>query len=113
MSSHPHPHPHRHPGLSAEARDVHAAATPIDLHADTTKLMSRGYDFYQRHDPPWPVRSFFGHVDLPRMKEGNHRAQFFGMWTFPKPEGGGNVVVSYPFLLAPDTSDPPQPDAAP
>lgn len=34
-------------------------------------------------------------------------------WVFPKPEGGGNVVVSYPFLLAPDTSDPPQPDAAP
>jgi membrane dipeptidase len=78
----------RDPQLSDEARDVHAAATPIDLHADTTKLMSRGYDFYQRHDPPWPVRSFFGHVDLPRMREGNHRAQFFGMWTFPKPERG-------------------------
>ncbi|MBL9009415.1 MAG: dipeptidase [Myxococcales bacterium] len=88
--SHPHPHPHSHrgSGLSDEARAVHAAAIPIDLHADTTKLMSRGYDFYQRHDPPWPVRSFFGHVDLPRMREGNHRAQFFGMWTFPKPERG-------------------------
>ncbi|HNN97629.1 MAG TPA: dipeptidase [Pseudomonadota bacterium] len=76
------------PVLSEEARAVHAAATPIDLHADTTKLMSRGYDFYRRHDPPWPVRSFFGHVDLPRMREGNQAAQFFGMWTFPKPESG-------------------------
>lgn len=79
--------------LSEEARAVHAAATPIDLHADTTKLMSRGYDFYRRHDPPWPVRSFFGHVDLPRMREGNQAAQFFGMWTFPKPESGCSADV--------------------
>src|SRR5690242_2869338 len=74
--------------VSAEARAVHDAATPIDLHADTTKLISRGYDFYKRHDTPWPIRSFFGHVDLPRMREGQLRGQFFGMWTFPKPELG-------------------------
>ncbi len=76
------------PPLSDEARAVHAAATPIDLHADTPKLMARGYDFARRHDPAWPVRSFCGHVDLPRMREGNQRGQFFTMWTFPKPESG-------------------------
>lgn len=74
--------------ISAEALAVHEAATPIDLHADTTKLISRGYDFYKRHSTPWPLRSFGGHVDLPRMREGNLRGQFFGMWTFPKPEWG-------------------------
>ncbi|MBK8236072.1 MAG: AgmX/PglI C-terminal domain-containing protein [Deltaproteobacteria bacterium] len=33
-------------------------------------------------------------------------------WVFPKPEGGGNVVVTYPFLLEPETSAPPAPAAA-
>src|SRR5262249_30202513 len=47
-----------------------------------------GYDFYKRHSPPWPLRQFVGHVDLPRMREGNLRAQFFAMWTFPHPERG-------------------------
>lgn len=74
--------------LSTEARAVHAAATPIDLHADTPKLLSRGYDFARRHDTSWPVSAFAGHVDLPRMQEGNQRGQFFTMWTFPKPEAG-------------------------
>jgi membrane dipeptidase len=74
--------------LSDEATAVHRAATPVDLHADTTKLMSRGYDFYKRHQPVWPLRNFGGHLDLPRMREGNLRGQFFGMWTFPKPESG-------------------------
>ena len=74
--------------LSAEARAVHDAATPVDLHADTPKLMSRGYDLAKRHAPAWPLSSFGGHVDLPRMREGNLLAQFFGLWTFPIPERG-------------------------
>jgi membrane dipeptidase len=74
--------------LSAEAHAVHEAATPIDLHADTTKFLARGYDFYKRHRFPWPLRHYAGHVDLPRMREGNLRGQFFGMWTWPKPQSG-------------------------
>jgi membrane dipeptidase len=74
--------------LSEEARAVHAAATPIDLHADTPKLMSRGYDVARRHELRWPVSRYGGHVDLPRMRDGNLRAQFFGLWTFPLPERG-------------------------
>lgn len=67
---------------------MHTAATPIDLHADTIKLMSRGYDVFSRHQPAWPVRNYGGHLDVPRMREGNQAAQFFGIWTFPKPESG-------------------------
>ena len=37
--------------LSDEARAVHAASTPIDLHTDTIKFISRGYDFLAEHDP--------------------------------------------------------------
>lgn len=74
--------------LSREARAVHDAATPIDLHADTTKFLSRGYDFYKRHRTPWPLRRYGGHLDLPRMREGNLCGQFFSIWTFPKPEKG-------------------------
>lgn len=76
------------PVLSAEALAVHAAATPIDLHSDTTKFIARGYDIWKRHDPSWFVRGIGGHVDVPRMKQGNLCGQFFSMWTFPKPEAG-------------------------
>ena len=74
--------------ISDEARAVHAAATPIDLHADTPKLMSRGYDLGARHEAMWPLSSYGGHVDLPRMREGGLAAQWFGMWTFPHPRRG-------------------------
>lgn len=74
--------------LSDEARAVHEAAIVIDLHADTPKLMSRGYDFFRRHDPGWTLRRIGHHVDAPRMREGNLRAQFFTFWTFPYPERG-------------------------
>jgi membrane dipeptidase len=74
--------------VSAEAQAVHRAATPIDLHADTAKFLARGYDLWKRHDPGWLVRGVGGHVDLPRMKEGNLCGQFFSMWTFPMPEAG-------------------------
>ena len=74
--------------VSAEAQAVHAAALPIDLHADTTKFIARGYDFFARHQPSWVTQRVGGHVDLPRMREGNLHGQFFGLWTFPKPEAG-------------------------
>lgn len=76
------------PAISDEARAVHDAAIIVDLHADTPKLMSRGYDLGRRHDPSWAVRRIGGHVDLPRMREGGLKAQFFTFWTFPHPERG-------------------------
>lgn len=79
--------------VSNEAREVHAAATIVDLHADTAKLVARGYDIYKRHRTPWPLRRYGGHVDLPRLQGGNMAAQFFGLWTFPLPERGCNREV--------------------
>ena len=32
---------------------------------------------------------------------GNCIAQAVKRWTFPKPEGGGSVIVTYPFVLEP------------
>ena len=74
--------------VSDEAAAVHGSATPIDLHIDTIKFISRGYDFLSEHQPSWLVWGFGGHVDLPRMKAGNMAGLFFGLWTFPKPEVG-------------------------
>ncbi|SNY79621.1 membrane dipeptidase [Nocardia amikacinitolerans] len=74
--------------VSTEAKQVHDSATVIDLHADTPKLISRGYDFAVRHRPRWPISRYVGHVDLPRMREGGLAAQWFGMWTAPYPRRG-------------------------
>lgn len=73
-----------------EARALHDEVIVIDLHADTPKLMHRlGYDIAERHEPRKPRQmSYFGHVDLPRMREGGVAAQVFGMWTWPYPTRG-------------------------
>lgn len=54
------------PGVSAQARALHASAFVADMHADT--LMLRG---------DLTVRSRTGHVDLPRLQEGGVALQFF------------------------------------
>lgn len=73
-----------------EARQLHDEIVVFDLHADTPKLMHRlGYDIAARHERRRPRQaSYFGHVDLPRMREGGLAAQVFGLWTFPYPERG-------------------------
>jgi membrane dipeptidase len=73
-----------------EARALHAECHVLDLHADTAKLMDKlGYDLAQRHDRPMPRRvNVFGHVDLPRLREGGVAGQFFSFWTTPYPERG-------------------------
>jgi membrane dipeptidase len=70
------------------ARALHDEVCAVDLHADTPKLMEKaGFDISLRH-APMPRGAFVRHVDLPRMREGGLAAQFFGLWTFPKPERG-------------------------
>jgi membrane dipeptidase len=73
-----------------EARLLHDEVLVLDLHADTAKLMHRlGYDIAERHERRRPRQvSYFGHVDLPRMREGGVGAQVFGMWTWPYPQRG-------------------------
>src|SRR6185295_11690770 len=55
-----------------EARALHAEVHVLDLHADTAKLMDKlGYDLAARHERPMPTGvNVFGHVDLPRMRDG-------------------------------------------
>lgn len=76
------------PPISAEARAVHDAALVVDLHADTPKLMARGFDIARRHRALPLLGRLAGHLDLPRMREGGLKAQFFTCWTFPHPERG-------------------------
>jgi membrane dipeptidase len=42
-----------------------------------------GYDLLVRHTPPLPKKALFGHVDLPRMRDGGVGAQFFGLVSLP------------------------------
>jgi len=73
-----------------EARALHAEYCVLDLHADTAKLMDKlGYDLALRHERPMPaLANVFGHVDLPRMRDGGVAGQFFSFWTAPYPERG-------------------------
>ena len=56
-----------------EARALHGEYPVLDLHADTAKLMDKlGYDLAARHDRPMPRSiNVFGHVDIPRLREGS------------------------------------------
>jgi len=79
-----------------EAKALHDEVHVLDLHADTAKLMDKlGYDLALRHDRPMPTRiNVFGHVDLPRMREGGVAGQFFSFWTTPYPERGCAKAVT-------------------
>jgi membrane dipeptidase len=69
---------------SNEARALHKAYPPIDLHADTL-LWSRwfGYDLHTRHEPPLWRAALGGHIDVPRMRDGGMGAQFFSLVSLP------------------------------
>ncbi|HEU4731184.1 MAG TPA: membrane dipeptidase [Kofleriaceae bacterium] len=73
-----------------EALALHAECCVLDLHADTAKLMDKlGYDLVARHERPMPrMANVFGHVDVPRMRDGGVAGQFFSFWTAPYPERG-------------------------
>ena len=73
-----------------EARALHDEICVLDLHADTAKLMDKlGYDLAVRHERVLPrLINAFGHVDLPRLREGGVAGQFFSFWTAPTPERG-------------------------
>ncbi len=79
-----------------EARAFHAEVHVLDLHADTAKLMDKlGYDLAARHERPMPKAiNVFGHVDLPRMRDGGMAGQFFSFWTTPYPERGCAKAVT-------------------
>lgn len=69
---------------SPEAMALHAEHPPVDLHADTL-MWTRwiGYDLHARHEPPLPRAALGGHVDVPRMRDADMAAQFFGLVSLP------------------------------
>ena len=56
----------------AAARKLMAEAVGIDSHIDTIQRVMMGDDLGKRHDA--------GHVDLPRLREGEMYAPFFALW---------------------------------
>jgi membrane dipeptidase len=56
----------------AEARKLMATAVGIDSHIDTIQRVMLGEDLSKRQDR--------GHVDLPRLREGEMHAPFFALW---------------------------------
>ena len=56
----------------AAARKLMAEAVGIDSHIDTIQRVMMGDDLGKRHDT--------GHVDLPRLREGEMHAAFFALW---------------------------------
>jgi membrane dipeptidase len=59
-------------GDVAAARKLMAEAVGIDSHIDTIQRVMMGDDLCKRHDA--------GHVDLPRLREGEMHAPFFALW---------------------------------
>lgn len=75
--------------ISQAALALHRSSIVLDLHADTLIPMRVvGYTIARRHRPGIPGTVGFFHCDLPRMRQGGVTAQFFGLVTFPYPEGG-------------------------
>lgn len=59
------------PDISQEAWQIHESSVVIDLHADTLFLVYLfGYRMEKRHRNPFPSSPLFGHVDIPRLREG-------------------------------------------
>ena len=59
-------------GEVAAARKLMAEAVGIDSHIDTIQRVMMGDDLGKRHDA--------GHVDFPRLREGEMHAAFFALW---------------------------------
>src|SRR5215813_8615967 len=56
----------------ARARKLMAEAVGIDSHIDTIQRVVMGEDLGERHEA--------GHVDIPRLREGEMHAPFFALW---------------------------------
>ena len=62
--------------LSKRANNIHFSSTIVDTHSDSLgRTVDGGEDLGQLTNT--------GHMDLPRMKTGNHTAQFFAAYVHP------------------------------
>jgi membrane dipeptidase len=76
------------PAVSARASDLHRSSLVVDLHADS---LLWGRDLSRR--------ASVGHVDLPRLREGNAALQVF------------TIVTRFPVTASIERTDPRSPDA--
>jgi membrane dipeptidase len=77
-----------HEGWLKSAVDLHARSLVVDTHVDTTqRLLDPKWDFGSRHR--------FGHVDLPRLREGGVDAVFFAVFAMGPVEAGAGVRAAW------------------
>jgi len=64
-------------GVSPRVAELHRRAIVVDTHIDTPmRLLDEGFDL--------APRDAYGHIDLPRMREGGLDAAFFSIWVDPR-----------------------------
>ena len=64
-------------GVSPRVAELHRGAIIVDTHIDTPqRLLDEGFDL--------APRDAYGHIDLPRMREGGLDAAFFSIWVDPR-----------------------------
>lgn len=69
--------------LVKQAREIHQKIFTVDTHCDTPGNMLRSnWDIGERHEPG---ERGSGQIDLPRMKEGGLKAEFFAVYTAQGP----------------------------
>lgn len=69
--------------LLKQAREIHQRIFTVDTHCDTPGNMVRSdWDIGQRHEPG---QRGSGQIDLPRMREGGLKAEFFAVYTAQGP----------------------------
>ena len=59
--------------ISERARKIHREATVVDTHVDTLQRVLIGDVDISKRTPD-------GHIDIPRMREGGMKAEFFSVW---------------------------------
>ncbi len=68
--------------VTDKVRKFHQESFIADLHSDTLLWHDLfGYDLLKKHTNPLPSSPLFGHVDVPRLREGGVKLQFFSIVT--------------------------------
>ena len=71
--------------VSPRAAKLHRQAIVIDTHMDTPqRLLDEGFEL--------GTRNTYGHIDIPRMKEGGLDAAFFAVYVDPNRYQGANAI---------------------
>ena len=82
-------------GVSREAVDLYLASEVVDLHNDMyVPARVYGYDVHGRHRPRLPRSAFFGHTDLPRLREARLGAVVLDIATNPLRRGSRRLPVT-------------------